>query len=478
MKYLFIVVVLLLLLQGLNAEITLNQAIEMATQNNKDLQMAKEDVKIAEYNYKDVRGQLFPQLSLIGSLKMTKNWLPDKVNQEIPKVSKMITQPEDGQEDNYLKNDQIIAGYLDGFIEKQIPSSPTGETSIAGIIQFQQLLFSGGKLINGIRVLDKVKTMQEKRYELQMQQMVLTVVGSFYDLYLAQEGLAIQRQALSTAEMHLERVENLHRQGLVSEYDKLRAELEVSRLYPEVLNFENMKNLAEENFNRIIGNTGEVVLNPTLIDKTANFSSFDITLEKAIESAKEKRVELYLTNLMQEIYEVQRRAERDNWMPNLILQADITRYNAPSPDFEVKSDDFGTMGSVGLVFQMPLFSGLSNSSKSLRSRHELRKSEYENINANEMITLEVRQNWQSFYQSLKYLEIAEKNLELSMRALNIAEARFENQSGIQLEVFDSQIQYNGALMAISQAKIKIIKDYFALNKAIGNNLNKIIGDIQ
>ena len=213
------------------------------------------------------------------------------------------------------------------------------------------------------------------------------------------------------------------------------------------------------------------------MEKTTSFSAFDITLEQAINSAKDKRIELYLTNVMQEIYDVQRRAERDNYLPNVILQADITRYNAPS-SFKIKSDEFGTMGSVGVVFQMPLFTGLSNNSKALRSKHELRKAEHENINAQEMITLEVRQNWQSFYQSLKYLETAEKNLDLSKRALNIAEARFQNQSGIQLEVFDAQIQNNAALMSLSQAKIKIIKDYFALNKAIGNDLNNIIGELQ
>ena len=472
MKQLLIVGIMILLCQGLMAEITLSQALQMATKNNKDLQIAKEDVKIAEYNYKEVRGQLFPQLSLIGNVKMTKNWLPDYVvNMALPNVYGMISNQ------NYSPSDSLIARMLDGVIASQIPSSPTEETSVAGLIQFQQLLFAGGKLLKGISVLDKVKTMQEKRYELQLQQMVLTVVGSYYDLYLAQEVLEIQRQALATAEMHLDRVENLFRQGLVSEYDKLRAELEVSRLQPEILNFENMKSLAEENFNRIIGNSGEVVLSPSLMEKTTSFSAFEISLEQAINSAKDKRIELYLTNVMQEIYDVQRRAERDNYLPNVILQADITRYNVPS-SFKVKSDEFGTMGSVGVVFQMPLFTGLSNNSKALRSKHELRKAEHENINAQEMITLEVRQNWQSFYQSLKYLETAEKNMELSQRALNIAEARFQNQSGIQLEVFDAQIQSNAALMSLSQAKIKIIKDYFSLNKAIGNDLNKIIGEIK
>jgi outer membrane protein TolC len=163
-------------------------------------------------------------------------------------------------------------------------------------------------------------------------------------------------------------------------------------------------------------------------------------------------------------------------LPNIIFQADLTRYGK-SNSFSLGKNDFGTMGSVGLLFQMPLFTGLSNTSKALRSRHELRKSEYDTANTTDLIQLEVRQTWQTYNQSLKFLEIQEKNLNLAERALHIAQARFNNQTGIQLEVFDAQIQYNAAQIALAQAKITIIKDYYALNKAIGNNLNNIIEEL-
>jgi outer membrane protein TolC len=416
-----------------------------------------------------VRGQLFPQLNLIGSYKLTKNYLPKSVIPASFSVADMLEATPTG-------NEEMLAGTLDNLIGRMVPNKVSDEASLVGMLQFQQLLFSGGKLINGIRVLDRIKTMQEKRYEIQLQQTVLTVVESYYDLYQITEALNIQRAALTNAELHLQRVENLHRQGLVSEYDKLRAELEVSRLYPEVLNMENMKNLAEENFKRLTGFTGEIELSPDIDRKTASFSTFGISLDDAITTAHENRTELYLTNLMTEIYQVQLNSERDNYLPNIVLQADITRYNV-SNSFNIHRDDFGTMGSVGIAMQVPLFTGMSNTSRHIRSKHELRKSQYENINARELIELEVRQNWQSFNQSLLSLEIAEKHLRLTERALHIAETRFQNQSGIQLEVFDAQIQHNAAQIGLSVAKIKIIKDYYALNKAIGQNLAQKIGEI-
>ncbi|MCL2064756.1 MAG: TolC family protein [Candidatus Cloacimonetes bacterium] len=445
--------------------LTISTAVEMAIANNNELQMAKEDVRIAEQNYREVRGQLFPQINLNASYKLTNNQLPKSA---IPDFTLS------GALDDPSANESMIAGMLD----RMLPSSrDREEVSFAGQLSLSQPLFLGGKLMDGLRVLDKVKILQEKRYELEMQNTIITVVNAYYDLYLAEEGLSIQRQALSNAELHLQRVTNLFSQGLVSEYDKLRAELEVSRLHPEVLHYENLKNLAEENFKRMTGITEEFHLNPVIYENSTAFANFEVALDEAISSAGDKRLELFLVGISTEIYQVQYSAEQKNFMPNILLQADVTRYAQRTDSFNISGNDFGTMGSVGLVFQMPLFTGMSNTAKRIGAKHELRRAEYESMNTTELINLEVRQTWQSFDQSKRVLEVQEMNLNLAERALNIAQSRFENQAGIQLEVFDAQIQYNAAQIALAQARIGIIKDYFALNKALGNNLNNIIGEL-
>jgi len=426
---------------ALIAQTTLRRAVEMAVENNSELQMAKEDMSIAKYDYKDVKGQLFPQISLNASYSLEKNYLPES----------MVAQ-------------------------RNLSYKDTETASFAGQVRLQQLLFSGGKLINGIRVLDKVKTLQSTKYELALENVMIEVINAYYNLYLAIEGLNIQRQALVNAERHFSRVENLYTQGLVSEYDMLRAELEVSRLYPEVLKYENLKNIAEENFKRITGLSGEILLELDLESKTQKFMGYELTLDDALNIADNNRMELKLINLATDMYKIQHSAEKSNYLPNLMLQADITKYTAAS-SFTIEKDDFGTMGTVGLLFTMPIFTGMSNTSKALRAKHELRKSEFDVINTTELIQLDIRQTWQTFFQSIKYLETQEKNMDLAERALFIAQARFNNQTGIQLEVFDAQIQHNAAQISLAQAKITIIKDYYALNKAIGNKLNKMIEEL-
>ena len=468
LKKTIITFLLSIMLLSLSANLTLERAVEMAIENNNDLQIAKQDIEIALHNYNNVRGQLFPQINLNMRLSHSTNNLPPA---RIPPAFSLL---DNLPAPNPSFNELFIAGAIDEMMANLLPSRRTKENSFATQVQMQQLVFSGGRLINGLRVLDKVKTIQEKRYQLVLQNTLITVTNAYFDLYLAQEGLSIQRQALENAERHYSRVEALFTQGLVSEFDKLRAELEVARLHPQLLELENMKNLAEENFKRIIGFTGNVELSPNVDMLAITVMNFDITLEEAQRMARNNRIELNLIDIMTEISRVQYNVERVNFLPNALLQADVTSYNASSP-FSFEGDNFGTMASVGFMLQVPLFTGLSNSSKTLRARNELKRAEIEAVNTQELINLEIRQTWQAFNQSKRLVEIQEQNILLALRALNIAIARFENQTGIQLEVFDAQIQYNAALMALSSANIRIIKDYFALQKAIGNDLNTIIG---
>jgi len=473
-KKITLIILSFILFQCLTAQITLKQAIELAIENNKDLQVAKEDVLIAEYNLKDTRGGLFPQISLVGGFTHTKTWLPQSIidtKQEMLDNSIMSLVTGDS---TATKEDKILAGALDQMVMSSFPKDGATDNTAFGRIQLEQLLYSGGKLTNGLRVLGKLKDLREKNLEMSTQSTILDVISSYYNLYLARESLNIQRQALENAERHFQRVSNLYNQGLVSEYDKLRAELEVSRLNPQVLDFENMVNLAEENFKRITGLTGEVTLMPYIDQATTTASSLDISLEDALKTAQNNRLEIQLLNLQKDMYQIQYNVERVNFLPNIGLSASFT---GSSTQNEFGSEYWAKIASVGVGLQMPLFTGLSNSSRSNRAKHELRRSQHEISNLNELISLETRSTWQTYNQSLKYLEIQEKNLQLAQRALQIAQARFENQSGIQLEVFDAQIQYNAALIALSQAKINIIKDYYALNKSLGKNLNTMIGDI-
>ncbi|HOQ80963.1 MAG TPA: TolC family protein [Candidatus Cloacimonadota bacterium] len=427
--------------------LSLNEAIDMAKKNNKQFLGQAEDVEMAEYLYQDVRGMLLPQISLNGSVQKSKTYLPD------------VTQT--GFSFNNVTSESNLASTLDKLL---LPGKSTEEASIAAQLKAQQVLFSGGKLINGIKVAQKYRNLQKKTYELQEEQLVFDITKAYYELVLLNEVVNIQREALDLANSHFQRVQNLNKNGLVSEYDLLRADLEVSKLAPALEDIENKFAIAQTNFKRQIGelSTDDLAFD----DKLEKVTVPSLTLDEAINSGLENRIELYLSDLSVEMYQVKHNAEKGNYLPNVLLTADITKFSS-TKEFEIKSENFGTQYSAGIVFQIPLFTGMSNNAKIQQTKHELKKAELGNMDAKDLIKLEITNNWQSLQTAVQQLNVQEKNIKTAEKGYEIANERYENNIGIQLEILDAQTQLNGA-------KVSYIQALYQLNIAV-NSFNKSIG---
>ncbi|HPY96089.1 MAG TPA: TolC family protein [Candidatus Cloacimonadota bacterium] len=427
--------------------LSLNEAIDMAKKNNKQFLGQAEDVEMAEYLYQDVRGMLLPQISLNGSVQKSKTYLPD------------VTQT--GFSFNNVTSESNLASTLDKLL---LPGKSTEEASIAAQLKAQQVLFSGGKLINGIKVAQKYRNLQKKTYELQEEQLVFDITKAYYELVLLNEVVNIQREALDLANSHFQRVQNLNENGLVSEYDLLRADLEVSKLAPALEDIENKFVIAQTNFKRQIGELSSDDL--VFDDKLEKVTVPSLTLDEAINNGLENRIELYLSDLSVEMYQVKHNAEKGNYLPNVLLTADITKFSS-TKEFEIKSENFGTQYSAGIVFQIPLFTGMSNNAKIQQTKHELKKAELGNMDAKDLIKLEITNNWQSLQTAVQQLNVQEKNIKTAEKGYEIANERYENNIGIQLEILDAQTQLNGA-------KVSYIQALYQLNIAV-NSFNKSIG---
>lgn len=440
--------------------LSLDEAIKMAKNNNQQLKADYEEVEKAEYLYRDVRGSLLPQISLNGAVNATKTYMPNSVlSDPMDMVSKLS---------NTASPDDSLLGYaFDGLVNNMLPNKSTEESAISAQVKFDQVLFLGGKLINGIRVADKYRNLQKKKYELTEEQLVFNVIDNYYQVQLLSEVVNIKAQALSLAKEHFGRVIKLYENGLVSEYDKIRAELEVSKLESEVSQTLNSYQLLEENFKRIIGSTASDSL--VLTDQLEQKAYQEESLDKSLEIGLKNRIELYLSGLNVEMMQVQYNAEKGNFLPTVMLTAQAAKFTSSS-DYTINHDDFGTMYQAGIVFQVPLFTGLSNSSKIQKTKHELRKAEFSKKDAEEMISLEIRQNWLNLNHSVSDLKVQQKNVETAEKGYQIAKSRYDNQIGIQLEVLDAQIQLNSAKVSYIQALYQYNKNLNSYKKSLGQKL--------
>jgi outer membrane protein TolC len=439
--------------------ITLEESIAMAREHNIDLQLAREEIEKARQTYYDVRGNLLPQITLETGYQLSRTNLPKSA---IPSAVDFSS----GLSDTASDDDEYLAGLMSGVVNSMIPSSPLDEASLGIQLKLTQVLFLGGKLINGIKAVDRYRSIQRLNYSLVEQEMVMQTTEQFYQCLLAGKLAQLQEEALATANLHLARVEAFHSEGMVSEYDLLRARLEVAKLSPQVLEAKNNYQLALAAFRKQIGTAdasivpeGEFVLPPEM----------NTELQEALDQGRKDRVELELADIATEVAQIKYNAEKGNYLPNVFLQGSYSIYTA-ADDFGIEGDDFGDQYSIGIGIQIPIFTGFSNTSKRKYAKSSLFQAKLQQRDYQELIDLEITQAWQNKEKALVNYRTQSENVKMAQRGLELAQVRYDNQVGIQLEVFDAQTTLAGIKLLYMQSIYEVIVAQLRLQKTMGIKL--------
>ncbi|MCF7912711.1 MAG: TolC family protein [Candidatus Cloacimonetes bacterium] len=466
-------IILILLFPLYLMSMSLEEAIAAALQNNHGLNQEKAEMEVYDQKYYAARGMLLPQLTLQGQYSLSRTELPESSQTEMESLTDMLDDQMgtmSSTDEVLWDNQQLIAGYLDGMVSSLLPASVLKEGSFAGGLQISQVLFAGGKLLSGIRIADRVRNIQKENYHLKIQEVIYETTRLYYGVKLAEDVWKIQNDALALTEEHLQDVDKMYQQGLVSEYDKLRAELEYRKMEPEVLQASYDLNLSRENFCNYIGYRGDIDFE---LETDYNLPEpEELGLEAALDEGMSNRIEVQLSELNVRIKEVLAKMEKADFFPVVALTASYNFYTA-ADDYEIEGNDFGTQASVGLGFQLPIFTGLTRISEVREAQAEIVKAEEADADVQEMIKLDIRNAWQNLDHSREKLSVQENNSALAERGYKIAQSRYANGQGTELEIADAQLNRQQAKLSYSNAIYEVILAKIYFDKAIGRDLDKM-----
>jgi outer membrane protein TolC len=256
----------------------------------------------------------------------------------------------------------------------------------------------------------------------------------------------------------------MYNQGLVSEYDLLRAELEVAKLEPQLKEAQKNVELALESLKNHLNLQENIVLTEDI--ELPNMQEF--VLESALREGLNNRTELEMSEINTEVSQVNLRYQKGNFLPNIGISAEYNYFG--QNENSIESDDWGNYYQVGIGFSMPLFTGFSNSAKIAKAKHKLKQAKYSHQDLQEKIKLQIKNAYLTWQKNMEKVETQKKNRELAQKGLEIAEARYANQVSDQLEVFDAQLQLKVARLNYMNTVYNTIMAYEELLKAIGREL--------
>jgi len=449
------ILIFLLLCPILLFGITLKESIDLGLKKNKEIKIAEKEIAESKMDLNISKAKLFPQVSFTAGVQYKREDLPAD---ELP-VKVNIANNLDNLASH---NDSLLANTMSFISNAMIPEKVSTTTGFMGDLEINQVLFAGNKIVNSIKISKKLLEIKENNLHLKKNEIRNKITNSYNSILLLQKVVEINKEALTLANNHLEQVQQMYKNGLVSEYDLLRAKLEKSKLEPNVIDAKNNLSLAVTSFQKLIGISEDPKITGDLQIKVIKFDEEDAYVKEGLKNRLELKIAEDYSQIMSKSVDI----NYGSFLPNFILKADWQLYSGLD-DMNFKKGEFGNTATVQLGFQYNLFSGKSDLANLKKSKISLRKSRITTSNLKDLLTLQIKSNFKNCKKEMANLNLNKENLQLAKKGFSIANARYENKVGIQLEVFDAQLQLKTAKLKYFQSKYNLIKAENDLLVSIG-----------
>jgi len=408
---------------------SLHDAVTIALEHNYDIKLAKERLEKQYHVVVEARAGMLPKLGIAGQLDRTDERRLDTLG-EAPF----------GSEDNWT-------------IE----------------IRVTQPIFAGGRDFAALRQGKILEEAAKEELSASVNDVLYKVQEAYYGVLLAKSQVDVQRQNLSLYEEQLRTEKNRLEAGMVSDYDVLRAEVNLANSKTPFIRARNQYKISWEDLHRVLGiddlEEKGGAPPPKKLSETLEFKPYVMSLAEAIKTAEEKRPELRRAKLLVNAQEEGVKLERADYFPSLGV---FGAYGADKSRF---SDDFNDENHgwvVGTQLSWNLFDGLRTMARVDEAKSDLEQAHIAYAQLRQSIRVDVRRVHSSFIEAGELVKASSKVVESGEEALRLARTRYDSGSATYLDLLDSQV----ALTQARTNQIQALHDYnlawAALRQAIGS----------
>lgn len=393
MKHLFCLLLLFVVASPAAASVhtlTLEQAVAIALEKNRDIAKAGEYAKYVQGKYVEERAAALPQLGLNGS----------------------------------------IAALNDGGLPAATGGGITQYDTAAGV-SLTQTVYSWGKIGAAIRAAEIGLKTSDEQLRMARQAAIRDVTAAFHNVLLEKELLRLASENLAQKQRHSEEAKKRFSAGVATDYDILAAEVAADNAMPGVIRGENQVRLARERLRFFLAlEDEEVDASGTLDPLISQPVLFEDALKNALSSRPEIKDIAYRVGVYNELINI---ASADN-KPRLDLKGGAGWHQL---EFAGLRND-GPAWNIGLFLSFPFFDGMRTDGRVAQARSDLATREIEKQKLLDSIRLEVRTALNDVRESSEIFTALSGTVRQAERLLQMAEKGYELGVKIRLEVDDAQ----------------------------------------
>lgn len=412
-------------------ELDLNSAIQLAKKNNRGLQNANSDIKIAKQKRLETIATGLPQISLSAAYNNT------------------FEQPV-----------SLIPGQFFGGVagEYSAVTFGTSQSVSAGLI-LNQMIFDGTYLV-GLQASEIYLRISQQAYLKTEQVVEQATVEAYANTLLAKEQLVFLKQNLSLAQNNLKEAQQVFKNGFIEEENVQQLQLTVAALESS-LNYATQMHAVAKNVLRYVMGMD--------LDEPLKLSSSLEGLVLEMQSASESPLSLS-ENIDYQM------AQNDVRSKELLLKQERFRafptlkaflsggYDGFGDDFNFTqpSQDWYGRAVLGVNLNMPVFSSFQSKAKRQQAKLALVQSKNQAVDVAQEILLEESRMRNTVQFQLENVQTTAKSLKLAEDIARKNEIKFKEGliSGftlrqIQTQLYEAQNNYLNAMQQLVVSKTKL-----------------------
>ena len=330
-------------------------------------------------------------------------------------------------------------------------------------LEVRQPLYEGGAIEASLKAARLNTLLSDEKIREQVEKAVFATISAFYDTLLAQRLFDVNRDAVKSAEAHLDDVNKRHKQGTASDYDVLRAEVEVSNFKAEMNRQHNRITRAQTVLLKDLGVSQVPGKDLTLAD-ALQYQAMPMTWDAAVQAALASRPELYEAELAVRIQREVVRTAQSAFLPSVDAVATGAEAN-PAPHTPIETV-WGAGWTAGVEVSMPIFN-LGREGKVATAEAQLRQRDKQLAEVRERILMEVRQALLSLQDADEFVDSQKLNLNRATESLRLVEVGYREGVQSQVDVTDAQTAVTQTRGFYYQAIYDHCMARLALQRAIG-----------
>lgn len=307
--------------------LTLREALALALENNKDIEVARHNVKIAEFDLTAARGVYDPRLSSSSYYERIESpissFLSGGSNGTTTQSDYTATARLEGLTPilggNYHLDFSSIRLTTNNQFTALNPQYPTALT-----FSYTQPLLRGLRFDNNRRQIEIAKknlSLTDAQFRQRAIETITSVQRAYWDLVFALRNLQVQRDAVRDSRLQLEHNKRLVAEGALAPIDVVAAEAQLAGFEQTLFSSLEEVSRAENNLKNLIAVNRQADLwNLSIVPTdSVDLAPPDVSLPDAFKAAMENRPELQQSNVVREINQIDQQYFREQTKPAIDL---------------------------------------------------------------------------------------------------------------------------------------------------------------